>query len=686
MAETYSFEIQAEIKAARAAVEKFSDDTQKRLDKISLATAVSGFVDGFKAVKEASSKVIDFLKDCSAEAAKSEENIRLLNNAMRVTGEFSATASSRMLEFADNLAKVSTYSDDAILSSLTLAKNFGLTNLEARKLAQAAADLAAFTGQDLNSATQQLAATYNGFISRELAKMVPAVKNLTKAQLEAGAAVDLLAKKVDGSAKDALNSFSGTLKQKEKDAEDFKKVIGRVVNAITLEFLALGKAFVGNPKEEGQKQAEFFGFAPESGKTELELIKENYRKFRDLRNEDAREQQATREAVARRRKEDQELQAKEELERFKASFGEKRKEIILNSYTDQEKIDREFYASSSLLARGFFTGRYKSTEDYLKDIEQLRKKYAKDSLDLTIKTEAERAAAEKKFDEARKQLFEDSVKDPIRQVIKFGASLDTQQALAVGAGFASAITKGAKGAQDLIAKGIGDTLSYALTGTDALSGPISEIVTLLGQGPEKTKETVKQFAQAIPEMIKSLAESLPVLIETLVRELPPALAKAMPTVAVGFSTALVKNMPQIVKGFAEGLVEAAKQFVQEVINQIKSIGGLVGSNGVFGGGNGNGGILSESGIPILSDIGGFLGLADGGTVPDQPGLRGDKFGPVKLDAGETVIDRNLTQRLSAALDAGALGRGAPTTVILQVGQQELARVLLDLNRGGFRTA
>lgn len=684
--ETYSFEITAEIKAARAAVEKFSDETQNRLDKINFNSAVSAISGGINIIQSAFGAVTKVFAPMIAQAAEAEESVRLLNNAMRITGEFSEYASQRAQNFAEALSKVTVYSDNQIVSAIALAKNFGLVNSEARKVVSTAADLSAITGKDLNTSVQELAATYNLFVSRDLKRMVKGLDSLTDAQLRAGGAVDLLAKRLAGSAQDATTSFVGQTAQLRNEVEKAQEAIGtfliRGLGFWIRQFRAAKDATVDFIKSYQQAAAQDVnGIFKTTGDTIRRRIKEANDAFEEGRKERA----AQSEAEKKRQIDAARTAAKAELEEFRKSFTEKKKELLLQSRTDQERIDQEFYKSSAFLARGYYDGQFKDAKEYLEALKILRAKYEKDSLDLSIKTERERAEAERKFDEARRKLFEDSVRDPIKQVIRYGASLDTQQAISVGAGFLQAVSKGAKGAQDLISKGIGDALSFALTGTDALAGPISEIVSLLGQGPEKTKEMVTQFAKAIPEMIKNLAESLPVLIETLVRELPPALAKAMPTVAVGFSTALIKNMPQIVKGFAEGLIQAAKGFVEELLNQIKTLGGLVGNNGIFGGGNGNGGFLSGSGIPILSDIGDFLGLANGGTIPDSPGLRGDKF-PMFADAGETFIDRNLTQRLSAALDGGRFGGSGPTTIILQVGQQELARVLLDLNRGGFRTA
>jgi TP901 family phage tail tape measure protein len=91
-----------------------------------------------------------------------------------------------------------------------------------------------------------------------------------------------------------------------------------------------------------------------------------------------------------------------------------------------------------------------------------------------------------------------------------------------------------------------------------------------------------------------------------------------------------------------------------------------------------------------SDRYAFSNLASGGLVPS--GFPNDTF-PANLSSGELVVPRKDTQRLSNFLDrAEAEGFNKtesapqPLTINLQIGESELAKVLLNLNRQGFRTA
>lgn len=86
--------------------------------------------------------------------------------------------------------------------------------------------------------------------------------------------------------------------------------------------------------------------------------------------------------------------------------------------------------------------------------------------------------------------------------------------------------------------------------------------------------------------------------------------------------------------------------------------------------------------------------ATGGTVPG--GFPNDSFN-ANLTSGEMVIPRSDVDRLSAFLDSAerakserpqtsSSGSQGPINVILKVGERELAKILLDLNRAGYRMA
>lgn len=680
MADKVQIELEVLAKKALESVEAFTKDAQKTLNSISISTSVTAIKAGFDIASIAVEKFSSVVGEWIKQSVEAEEAQRKLNNAMRLTGEFSEQATVNAEKFSVALAKVTTASDNQVISALALAKSYGLSNAEARRLVTVAADLAAFMGEDLNSAVKDLSETFGGHV-RALQKQFPELEGLTKKQLAFGAAIDAVAKRVKGSAADELETYRGQTIQLRKEIEKAEEGLGN--------FVTRGLGFwIRKIREAKEATAEFAAeardtfirdnlnaeaYAARYG-TIFDQVKKKYGELGKAQQEADREATATRKAEQKRLLDAARDKAKEEQAQVK--------QLVLDSLPERLKIEKEAEEKIALVRRQVKFGLLKKeAADTL--TKNIVRKEQEDLLKLQLRIRSEGEAAEAEFEKKKREAVENAAKNPVTQLVKFafGAGLDSKAAIGVGAGLLNAVTKGAAGAQKLITQAIGDVFDVLLPG---IGSTVSEIFDLLAQGPEKVRETVTQFAKAIPQIIENIIKALPVLFETLARELPPALAKAVPFMAERFSIELVKNMPAIIKGFAEGLVEAAKQFVQTLLDTIKSAGGLLGSNGIFGGGNGNGGLLSGSGIPVISQIGDFLGLADGGRIPDLPQYEGDRF-PARLNAGEQVLSKDLSSKLDAFL-AGAGGGGAPQVVKIMIGQREMARVLLDLNRNGFRTA
>lgn len=200
-----------------------------------IAIVGSAFIAAF-----ASKKVID--------AAVEQQNaINALNSSLRTAGTFSQAASSDFQRFAAELQKVTTISDDAILTNAALARNFTKTNEEAKKLTEAAVNLSAATGISLESAVKNLGKTYAG-LAGELGESIPTIRTLTQEQLKSGAAIDLVANRFGGAATDKLNTFSGALESLKNRNQDFLVSIGNLIikSPVVVElFKLMAKSFNG---------------------------------------------------------------------------------------------------------------------------------------------------------------------------------------------------------------------------------------------------------------------------------------------------------------------------------------------------------------------------------------------------------------------------------------------------------
>jgi hypothetical protein len=179
----------------------------------------------FDTIKDA---VKDLFSEAVNQAREADLNIQKLNVALGVSGRYSAEASAAFQELAEKIQATTTVSDDQVLKLENLAITYTKTNAQAMKLTETSVNLAAVTGQDVNSALQQLAGTLSGSAGR-LQKLFPDLQQFTKSQLEAGAAVDYFNGRFGGAAAAQVNTFDGRVLQLKNSFDDFLKSMGRLV-------------------------------------------------------------------------------------------------------------------------------------------------------------------------------------------------------------------------------------------------------------------------------------------------------------------------------------------------------------------------------------------------------------------------------------------------------------------------
>ena len=156
--------------------------------------------------------------------AQQEAAVNRLNQAMVNNGDFTRAASKDMQEFASSLQEASVHGDEMLLNMMSLAKSFGFTNEETKKVTQAAVDLAAATGISLESAIRNLGKTTAG-LAGELGEVIPELRSMTAEQLKAGEAIDLVANKFKGAGK-AQTEGLGALTQMKNAVGDLVETFG----------------------------------------------------------------------------------------------------------------------------------------------------------------------------------------------------------------------------------------------------------------------------------------------------------------------------------------------------------------------------------------------------------------------------------------------------------------------------
>lgn len=226
-------ELIAITKEAQAALKKFSDESNKELSKITMATSFTAIVQGWQAVSGVASKALDIVKEgfskaISEASAAEQANIKLANS-MRLTSGFSKEAIEDFGKFASQLQKTTTFSTGTTTSALALAKSFQLSNAEAKRAVTISADVAAKLGEDLNTSVVRVSRTLQGFTDKELVKYVKGLKGISEEQKIAGQGLDLIEKSFKGSAAAITNSFQGALDQASNSFSDIFEEFGKGV-------------------------------------------------------------------------------------------------------------------------------------------------------------------------------------------------------------------------------------------------------------------------------------------------------------------------------------------------------------------------------------------------------------------------------------------------------------------------
>lgn len=159
------------------------------------------------------------------------EAVNKLNNSLATTGQFSAQASRELQNFASELQSVTRFGDEALIGQMAFAQSMGASAEQSKQIIKAATSMATALDMDLNSAVRNISKTLGGYAG-ELGEVIPAMKGLTKEQLQAGEGVVLLEKQFSAFAELSANTFAGRLEQLSNSYGDLKEKVGEgVVNS-----------------------------------------------------------------------------------------------------------------------------------------------------------------------------------------------------------------------------------------------------------------------------------------------------------------------------------------------------------------------------------------------------------------------------------------------------------------------
>ena len=217
----------------------------KGLNAGALATA-----GGMAAAAVAVKKTVDALNQCEAAYREQQKAELALQQAAKNNPYLNSESVANLKAFAGELQKVSNIGDEMSIKVMAQLAATGRTEDQIRDIMAAAADMAAVTGDSLESAAQKLNATLNGNAGM-LGRQITGINNLTKAELENGKAIELVAAQYKGSAQ--ATADVGT--QLSNAWGDFKENIGRGWSRVTEPVKQFFLDVLGNINEATAKTA-----------------------------------------------------------------------------------------------------------------------------------------------------------------------------------------------------------------------------------------------------------------------------------------------------------------------------------------------------------------------------------------------------------------------------------------------
>lgn len=208
-------------------IEKGLNDLKNKLSKVSGTNVVKGvvglgsaFAGVSMAVKGANKAIKETTQLYRTQAAAEKQ----LEAAAKNNPYLNKSNVEQLKDFAAQLQSISTVGDETLIPLMAQLASAGRTQSEIQKIMSAALDVSASGMMNLETAVQSLNSTFTGNVGT-LGRQIGELKNLTKEELESGAAVDIVAKQFNGMAKEVADA-TGSSEQLKNAWGDLKEEIG----------------------------------------------------------------------------------------------------------------------------------------------------------------------------------------------------------------------------------------------------------------------------------------------------------------------------------------------------------------------------------------------------------------------------------------------------------------------------
>lgn len=154
-----------------------------------------------------------------------ETAVNKLNIALKNQGQDVQAVSKDLQDYATELQKTTTFSDDAILSSMALMTSFGLTGNQLKRAEKAALDMSQALGMDLQSASMLIAKSFRGQ-TEALGRYGIKVDESVPKAMRFDAVMGQLNSRFGGAAQSAVDTTAGRIANMSNRIDDLKEKIG----------------------------------------------------------------------------------------------------------------------------------------------------------------------------------------------------------------------------------------------------------------------------------------------------------------------------------------------------------------------------------------------------------------------------------------------------------------------------
>lgn len=193
-----------------------------------ISTGAVAAAAGVAGVAVAVKKTVDALNDCE-KAYKVQRNAEIaLQTAAKNNPYLNDESVYNLRNFASELQSMSNIGDEQSLQVMAQLAAMGRTEEQIQAIMKAAADMSAVTGNSIQNVSAQLNKTYSG-LAGELGEANSAIRALSKEELEAGKAIEIIAQQYNGQA----TAMADNTVQLANAWGDFKENIGRGWNKVT---------------------------------------------------------------------------------------------------------------------------------------------------------------------------------------------------------------------------------------------------------------------------------------------------------------------------------------------------------------------------------------------------------------------------------------------------------------------